>query len=139
MKKIIALILVILLLIPCCLTAYAETNNTDDENEKVTEDSKEFNPSMFEGSELYEYDKFEKTWKVTGWYDKEYSDYSLIIGLLMFPSYADHEWGPELRLFAFDKEKDRYDIVDEFYALVDDTIFSYEELEKNDTNACAFG
>ena len=138
MKKVLSLIMVVLLVLSFSISASADTVSKSDKVEESTE-TKEFDPSAFQNSELYTYDKFQKKWNIQGAYVKEYSNYTFYFGVLLFDSYVSNEWGPELRVEGFDKTTGEFDSIKALRVLVDDVLYSFEALEEGDTNSYAFG
>ena len=82
-------------------------------------------------SSLYDFDKFDKSWNVQGTYKKNYRDATVEVCLLLFDTYVEKEWGPELRLYYFDKDANHYDNVTAFRAIIGDKLFSFERLNRS--------
>lgn len=97
-----------------------------------------FDKSAVTGSDLYSYDKFSKEWNVGGSYIKEYRDATVAVSLLLWDTYVDEGWGPELRITYFDKENKCYDRVTAFRAIVGETMYSFEDLKKGSNNNSGF-
>ena len=132
MKRICAILLAFTLIFVLAVPAFAAENSA--EGEAV------FDSSVFESSGLYKYDKFEKTWHITGWYEHDYNDGSyVLVGSLLYSDYVDYGWGPEFRVVSYDGERDEYEKVNGFYALVDDTLYSFPALFDGNTNGYVFG
>lgn len=131
MKKLISFCLAMLLL---CSNALAEVKPTAKPTFKPTTAptaAPAFDQSKIKTSTLYNYDKFDKSWNIQGSYEKNYRDCSMEICLLMFDTYVEKGWGPELRLYYFDKEANHYDNVTGFRAIIGEKLYSFERLSKS--------
>lgn len=128
MKRIIAVILTLILELSFPLMAFADEGNA-------------FDVSVVEGNRLYEYDKFDRTWKIVGFYEQDYSDVWIVVGVLLFPEYIEEGWGPELRVISYDPKDEIFDEVKSFKAVIDDTIYTFSDLqiEKSINGSSAFG
>ncbi len=132
MKKIISFCLAMLLLCSCAL---AEVKPTAKPTAAPTA-APAFDQSKIKTSTLYNYDKFDKSWNIQGSYAKNYRDASVEICLLLFDYYVEKGWGPELRLYFFDKEANYYDNVTCFRAIIGEKLYSFERLnESSSANA----
>ena len=133
MKRSVCFLLVIVLL-SLTLPVFAENPPASSPNDGTPD----FDRSVFESSELYSYDKFKKSWTVQARYDKKYSNADVVVWVLLFNSYIEKGWGPELRVQYFDKKNDCYDKVTAFRALVGETLFTFE-LDESTNRGYAFG
>ncbi len=127
MKKTLSFILALMLLLP--VFALGES----------AENGSVFDKTILEKSHLYRYDKFTKEWQIDGEYLKDYRNSRVKVIFLLFDSYVEKQWGPEIRVVRFNKENESYDTVLSFRAFVDDTLFSIEKLIDSDTYSYAVG
>ena len=112
MKKFISLSLVIVLCFSLLPFAYGE-----------------FDISVINGSEYYSYDKFEKTWRLGGYYLQECSNTSFVtVFLILHSKYVENNWGPEFRVVYYDEKTNTSIPVTSFVAYVDGALFSFGEL-----------
>ena len=102
------------------------------------EDNPVFNLDVFKASSLYKYDKFTKEWSIYGTYTKVYSDATIEISVLVFDTYVEKGWGPELRIAYFDKETRAYDKITEFRVLIGNTLYTFG-VEPSENKSYAFG
>ena len=128
MKKIIAVLMMLVSVLSFPLMAFADGENA-------------FDVSVVEGSRLYEYDKFDRTWKITGFYEKDYSDVWIAVGMLLFPEYIEEGWGPELRVYSYDPKNELFDKVRSFKVVIDNSLYTFSDLQYDKDNHCssAFG
>ena len=128
MKRIIAVTITLVLVLSLPLIAFADEGNA-------------FDVSVVEGNRLYEYDKFDRTWKIVGFYEQDYSDVWIVVGVLLFPEYIEEGWGPELRVISYDPNDEIFDEVKSFKAVIDDTLYTFSDLqiEKSINGSSAFG
>ena len=124
MKKYLSVAIMMIMLCCMCCVVLAEESIVSFDKEKLT------------GSPLYSYDKFAKKWNIQGVYIKEYSDARVEVHLLLFSSYVEKEYGPELRVKYFDKENDCYDTVSAFRVIIGETLYSFEKLVEGSAFSC---
>ncbi len=121
MKKIVAYLLSFLLILGISSAGFADG------------DSKDFDLSVLEKSELYSYDSFEKAWLFNGIYGIYYQ--SGVRSLFNNPYFmmiahmdSKHD-SPAIRFISFpDPDKDESMPITSFQAVVDDTLYSFEPL-----------
>lgn len=131
MKKFISFCLAMLLLCSCAIAEVKPTAKPTVKPTAAPTAAPAFDPSKIRSSSLYSYDKFDKSWDIQGSYVKNYRDASVEICLLLFDTYAEEGWGPELRLYYYDKDANRYDNVTGFRAIIGDKMYSFEHLSKS--------
>ena len=95
-----------------------------------------FDASKLQSSDLYTFEASKSSWKIVGGYNKEYKDVGVDIYLFLSSGYVKEKWGPDLRVYFYDKDNDYYDTVDTVRFIVDDKVYSFESLEKSDSNDC---
>lgn len=129
MKKIVTFFLVIVLFVSVSTSAFGMTDS------KVNMDV--FDMSVIESSRLYSYDKFEKTWEFTADYEK---DNYLLFRLtdatgFRVQLYTEDEYGLVGATFfrgisdgGTNYENYDFKLVTDFYAVVDNTLFAFEDL-----------
>lgn len=98
-----------------------------------------FDLSKVTSSELYHYNKFDKTWDFQGSYIKEYSDAAVRIGIVMFNDCVDYGVGPEMRVMVFNKNTQQYYEVTAFRAIVGDKVFRFELLQPYGSSSSLMG
>ena len=116
MKKTLALLVSLLLIVSITMPAYA--------------DAGKFDADALKGSSLYSYNSDENTWKIVGSCYKEYSDGDIEILLCLFSDTVEKGWGPELRAFSYDSINSYYEKVVSFSITVDDKIYSFSNLDE---------
>lgn len=84
--------------------------------------------SILETSELYDYNKFEKEWKIIGWYTYKYSDGIFGLGICFFDAYLDG-FSPELRTYINYDTGESVAKITEINILLDDAIYHFGSLE----------
>ena len=114
MKKLISLLLVLVFLfsIPCTQVSAAGT----------------FNKSVFEKSTKYTYNASTREWNLQDCYKKVFTNAVVYVYSLLFSDYVDEGWGPELRIYYYDKQTGNYDQVVAFRALINDVLYCFEDL-----------
>lgn len=132
MKKILCMLMTVMLL---CTAFAAIAETTGGATPEATE-APAFDKLKLTGSDLYHYDKFSKEWNVQGAYVKEYRNAVVKVALLLFDTYVEEGWGPELRVQYFDKDSQTYDEVTAFRAIVGEKIFSWENMQVGTNSSC---
>ena len=116
MKKVIALLLVLVLICSYAPFSFAEEKEFDYQ-------------SVLGGRDGYSYDKFDKYWSYYGAYAKYFSDATLIIGLQTMSD--ENESNPSMTLLyakVIDKSGNSLYDVDSIDFMIGDDIYSYEEM-----------
>lgn len=90
-----------------------------------------FDKTIFETSDLYRYDKFEKEWKIYSTWEKKYSNMIVELVCYLSDTYVTEGWGPDFRVTMFNRDTENYDKVEEFYALVDDKLYSFVKFKES--------
>lgn len=129
MKKLCSVFLTLIMLFSLTASACAVTVK-----ETTASGEAGFDQSILAGSAFYKYDKFEKTWNAQASYKKIYNDAEIYVYLMLFDTYVDKGWGPELRVRYFNKDKQGYDTVTAFRAIIGDTIFRFEKMTESSNN-----
>ena len=131
MKKILACTLVLVL----CFMSIATVVYAETEEEKASDVV--IDMSILESSEYYNYDKFEKDWKVFGWYKREFSDGTLFMAVDIWDSYLDNE-APEFQAY-FCEDSGDYVGASEVHFLLDDTIYGFTEMDQYNNMGYVYG
>lgn len=130
MKKSFALLLVFILIAAVGFSAYAE---------EATE-QKKYDYSGFEKYSHYEYDKFDKCWTYYEFYEKDYSDAEIIIGMNIggYPEGKSQVNTPMLYVKVTDKKENPLYTVKKIDLLIDDVKYSYDKMLETSSQSTVF-
>ena len=98
-----------------------------------------FDASKLKSSSLYFKDNATNGWKMVGRYTKDYSNVKVELVVFLSSGYVEKGWGPDLRLYYYDKEKSNYDTVDSIRIAVNDKIYCFDGFEPADTCNLVYG
>ena len=86
--------------------------------------------SKLENNDVCTIDKFSNEWKIVGGYKKEFKDAKVEIYVFLSPKYVENGWGPDLRVYYYDKDNSHYDEVSALRGVVDDKIYKFESFDQ---------
>lgn len=99
-----------------------------------------FDKTVFEASDLYSYDKFNKTWTVQAHWEKQYSNATLEFHIVLFDSDLAVYHTPELIVEWFNKDYQDYDEVTAFRVMVGERLYRFEKMGHfRETGASVYG
>ena len=90
-----------------------------------------FDKSVFENSRKFSKEGF--GWKLIGGYEKKFAEARISVRTMLFDNYVTQGWGPELRVEYYDYLYKDYDEVTGFKASVDGVIYSFDNLQYDDS------
>lgn len=130
MKKIIALLLIFILIASVGFSAYAEE----------TTEQKKFDYSGFEKYSHYEYDKFDDCWTYYEFYEKDFSDAEIIIGMNVggYPEGKSQVNTPMLYVMVMDEKENPLYTVKKIDFLIDDVKYSYNKMLETSSQSTVF-
>lgn len=132
MKKIVILVSIVLCVLMVSSVAFAESTT----GEAVTEETKAFDRTVYESSENYSYDKFDKTWSVYAAYSKKYSDAVIVFGLKVEGNKDSVQLPPYFYVWV--RESNNQDTkwkITGLQIIANDLIFSAKEILVDDSSS----
>ena len=123
MKRTIAFFLIVATLFTLTTTAFAAG----------------FDASKLKNSPAYSYDNSTKSWKIVDGYARYYSNVDVKLYVFLSSGYVEKGWGPDMRIFFYDKEKQHYDTINGFRAAVNDKVYCFDYFEQADDCSIIYG
>lgn len=98
-----------------------------------------FKLSELENSSLYNYSKFDKSWKVIAEYQKVYRDVIIDLKVFLSTYYIEKGMGPDMRVTFYDRENAYYNQVNEIVMYIDGTFYTFADLSHDGEQHYVFG
>lgn len=131
--KAISVLMILVLCLTCTPFAMAEEPAEEKVSNIKPEPIGEFDYTVLQNFNGYNYDKFEKQWSYYAGYDKEYSDADILIAIKLFGEHGGNNL-EEVDLYAkvIDKQGNNIKTVQSLSFLIDDTMYSINKMPTPD-------